>query len=76
VAPRLLRCARNDSIALAEHAEDWLDTWKGSNMPGDSQNALLETVIQPRTRDLGDGFEVRRALPSAQCRMVGAFCLL
>ena len=33
----------------------------------------LETVIVPRTRDLGDGFEVRRALPSAQRRMVGPF---
>src|SRR5271163_3079085 len=42
-------------------------------MTGDSRNALLETVIQPRTRDLGDGFEVRRALPSAQRRMVGPF---
>jgi hypothetical protein len=27
----------------------------------------------PRTRDLGDGFEVRRALPSAQRQMVGPF---
>ena len=34
---------------------------------------MLETVITPRTRDLGDGFEVRRALPSAQRRMVGPF---
>ena len=42
-------------------------------MTGDSRNALLETVIMPRTRDLGDGFEVRRALPSAQRRMVGPF---
>ena len=33
----------------------------------------LETLIVPRTRDLGDGFEVRRALPSAQRRMVGPF---
>jgi len=33
----------------------------------------LEAVIVPRTRDLGDGFEVRRALPSAQRRMVGPF---
>ena len=42
-------------------------------MMGDSRSVLLETVIQPRTRDLGDGFEVRRALPSAQRRMVGPF---
>ena len=33
----------------------------------------LTAVIVPRTRDLGDGFEVRRALPSSQCRMVGPF---
>src|SRR5262245_30709555 len=33
----------------------------------------LTAVIVPRTRDLGDGFEVRRALPSSQCRTVGPF---
>lgn len=32
----------------------------------------IETVVLPRTRDLG-GFEVRRALPSARRRMVGPF---
>jgi hypothetical protein len=32
----------------------------------------VETVVVPRTRDLG-GFEVRRALPSARRRMVGPF---
>lgn len=32
----------------------------------------IETVIVPRTRDLG-GFEVRRALPAAGRRMVGPF---
>ena len=30
-------------------------------------------VIAPRTVDLGDGFSVRRALPSARTRMVGPF---
>ena len=35
-------------------------------MPGDAAAAdAIETVIVPRARDLG-GFEVRRALPSAQ----------
>jgi redox-sensitive bicupin YhaK (pirin superfamily) len=34
--------------------------------------ATIETVIIPRARDLG-GFEVRRALPSAQRQMVGPF---
>ena len=42
-------------------------------MTSDSRNAALENAIMPRTRDLGDGFEVRRALPSAQQRMVGPF---
>src|SRR5689334_12689013 len=36
----------------------------------------LETVVVPRTADLGDGFTVRRALPSAQRRMVGPFVFL
>jgi redox-sensitive bicupin YhaK (pirin superfamily) len=33
----------------------------------------IDTVVVPRTTDLGDGFTVRRALPSAQRRMVGPF---
>ena len=33
----------------------------------------LELVIVPRTRDLGDGFEVRRALPHGNRQMVGPF---
>ncbi len=33
----------------------------------------IETIIIPRTSDLGDRFEVRRALPSGQRRMVGPF---
>lgn len=33
----------------------------------------LETVIVPRTRDLGDGFTVRRALPAPLRQMVGPF---
>ena len=35
--------------------------------------SAVETLIVPRTRDLGDGFEVRRALPSMRRRMVGPF---
>jgi redox-sensitive bicupin YhaK (pirin superfamily) len=33
----------------------------------------IETIIVPRTRDLGGGFEVRRVLPSVQRRTVGPF---
>jgi len=36
----------------------------------------LQTIVVPRTRDLGDGFEVRRALPTMQRRMVGPFVFL
>jgi redox-sensitive bicupin YhaK (pirin superfamily) len=35
--------------------------------------SAVETIIVPRTRDLGEGFEVRRALPSVRRRMVGPF---
>jgi len=34
---------------------------------------MLETVLVPRTRELGDGFTVRRSLPAAQKRSVGPF---
>lgn len=40
------------------------------------QHPQLETLIVSRTRDLGDGFEVRRALPSSRRRMVGPFIFL
>ncbi len=33
----------------------------------------IETVVVPRTTDLGDGFTVRRALPAPQRRLVGPF---
>src|SRR6195952_4789301 len=33
----------------------------------------IKAMVVPRTADLGDGFTVRRALPSAQRRMVGPF---
>jgi redox-sensitive bicupin YhaK (pirin superfamily) len=41
--------------------------------PPTAAAGFLETIIVPRTSDLGNGFEVRRALPSAQRRMVGPF---
>ena len=42
------------------------------SIPIGDQIDSIETVIVPRARDLG-GFEVRRALPSAQRQMVGPF---
>jgi redox-sensitive bicupin YhaK (pirin superfamily) len=33
----------------------------------------VEFALLPPVRDLGDGFQVRRALPSAHRRMVGPF---
>ncbi|SFR83799.1 pirin family protein [Sphingomonas jatrophae] len=38
-----------------------------------SPHAAVDTIILPPVRDLGDGFKVRRALPSAHRRMVGPF---
>src|SRR3954453_20500422 len=34
---------------------------------------MLDALIVPRIRDLGDGFQVRRALPDARMRSVGPF---
>src|SRR5690349_20477981 len=42
-------------------------------MTAEPSNPALETVIVPRTRDLGDGFQVRRVLPAIERRTVGPF---
>jgi len=42
----------------------------------DSGEAAVELSIDARTRELGDGFTVRRLLPSAERRMVGPFIFL
>jgi redox-sensitive bicupin YhaK (pirin superfamily) len=46
-----------------------------SNEPRDEES-MLETIVVPRTHDLGGGFEVRRALPHKDRRMVGPFVFL
>src|SRR6201982_2683941 len=51
-------------------------SWLPSNDPvlGDPASCdALDLVIVPRTRDLGDGFEVRSALPHGKRQMVGPF---
>jgi len=51
-------------------------SWMPTNDPilGDPQTCdALDLVIVPRTRDLGDGFAVRRALPHGKRQMVGPF---
>ena len=51
-------------------------SWQPSNDPvlGDPMSCdALDLVIVPRTRDLGDGFVVRRALPHGKRQMVGPF---
>lgn len=35
--------------------------------------AALDLIIEPRVRDLGDGFSVRRALPHGKRQMIGPF---
>jgi hypothetical protein len=51
-------------------------SWMPSADPilGDKRSCdALELVVVPRVRDLGDGFEVRRALPCDKRQMVGPF---
>src|SRR6185437_11025395 len=53
-----------------------LMSWMPSDDPtlGDPRTCdALELIIVPRTRDLGDGFAVRRALPHGKRQMVGPF---
>ncbi|MGQ0652952.1 MAG: pirin family protein [Betaproteobacteria bacterium] len=38
-----------------------------------TQPHVIDALINPPTRDLGDGFQVRRALPAAERRTVGPF---
>src|SRR5690554_3390825 len=38
--------------------------------------SALDVIVVPRTHELSDNFEVRRALPSRQRRMVGPFVFL
>jgi len=42
----------------------------------DDLHDAVETVVVPRSHDLGDNFVVRRALPSKERRMVGPFVFL
>ncbi len=46
------------------------------SLPDNSQGGHVDLVVEPITKDLGDGFRVRRALPSAGKRMVGPFVFL
>ena len=51
-------------------------SWLPSADPilGDRRSCdALDLIVVPRVRDLGDGFEVRRALPSDKRQMVGPF---
>jgi redox-sensitive bicupin YhaK (pirin superfamily) len=45
-------------------------------MNPDSDTRAVETVVNTRARDLVEGFQVRRVLPSARRRMVGPFIFL
>jgi redox-sensitive bicupin YhaK (pirin superfamily) len=51
-------------------------SWMPAQDPvlGDKRSCdVLDLIIVPRVRDLGDGFSVRRALPHAKRQMVGPF---
>ncbi|MGO9358866.1 MAG: pirin family protein [Xanthobacteraceae bacterium] len=51
-------------------------SWQPASDPalGDARSCdALDLVIVPRVRDLGDGFNVRRALPHGRRQMVGPF---
>src|SRR5262245_66138147 len=45
---------------------------QAADMPENGESPI-EMTVQPRIRDLGDGFEVRRVLPYVERRTVGPF---
>jgi redox-sensitive bicupin YhaK (pirin superfamily) len=50
-------------------------SWQPAAEPGadEAPQAALDMIIEPRLRDLGGGFSVRRVLPFAKMRAVGPF---
>jgi redox-sensitive bicupin YhaK (pirin superfamily) len=64
------------AMLAASNNKEALMSWMPSNDPvlGDPMSCdALDLVIVPRTRDLGEGFQVRRALPHGNRQMVGPF---
>jgi hypothetical protein len=59
----------------AQHLEVDMSFFPGQDPAAGNefQCDAIKAIVVPRTADLGDGFTVRRALPSAQSRMVGPF---
>lgn len=53
----------------------WLSLPDATPDAGPNANSV-DLVVEPSTKDLGDGFRVRRALPSVGRRMVGPFVFL
>ena len=76
VMSMLERCHAIAAMMAANEETEDLMSWQPSHDPvlGDPTSCdALELDIVPRTRDLGDGFEVRRALPHGKRQMVGPF---
>src|SRR6516164_3528313 len=75
-APRRLRQARSKPSKFKAIEMRQTMSWLPDKDPvlGDTKSCdALQLVIVPRTRDLGDGFAVRRALPHGRRQMVGPF---
>src|SRR5690349_20481632 len=70
-------CPSNSGEHAARESEDSREAIMNSQDTMDlKSHPALETLIVAPTKDLGVGFEVRRALPSARRRMVGPFIFL
>jgi hypothetical protein len=76
VAGEVLPVVHSAICYIAQNIKESLMSWQPSNDPvlGDPRTCdALDLIIVPRTRDLGDGFAVRRALPHGNRQMVGPF---
>ena len=71
-----LRCREGRAGANQDQGRETMSFFPGKDPAAGDKYPVRRaqgSVIVPRTADLGDGFTVRRALPSAQSRMVGPF---
>src|SRR5690606_27025271 len=74
-SPTLFATWRFGSSRPALHSSHIIPMGLPMNEPL-SPDGNIEVVVVPRSHELGDNFEVRRALPSRQRRMVGPYVFL
>jgi redox-sensitive bicupin YhaK (pirin superfamily) len=64
---------RNDPLPPRRHGDPGWHAILPALRPTRQGPTAMTLLVSPRTHDLGDGFVVRRAVPSLQARSIGPF---